>query len=79
MGEIVKFVTKSELERLRLIREARATYDSIFPPTHTSGRQSDERTDKNSSIGLKKLAPSQRDSDDGLLLAPRQPSMTTAV
>jgi hypothetical protein len=32
MGEIVGFVSKSERERLRLIREARAIYDSIFPP-----------------------------------------------
>lgn len=32
MGEIVRFVSKSELERARLIREARAIYDSIFPP-----------------------------------------------
>ena len=31
MGEIVKFVSKSERERVRLIREARAIYDSIFP------------------------------------------------
>jgi hypothetical protein len=33
MGEVVGFVSKSELERLRLIREARAIYDSIFPPS----------------------------------------------
>ena len=32
LGEIVRFVTKSERERARLIREARAIYDSIFPP-----------------------------------------------
>jgi hypothetical protein len=32
MGEVVQFVPKSERERLRLIREARAIYDSIFPP-----------------------------------------------
>ncbi|WP_314959673.1 hypothetical protein [Bradyrhizobium cosmicum] len=32
MSEIVQFVPKSELERARLIREARAIYDSIFPP-----------------------------------------------
>jgi len=32
MGEIVRFVSKSERERARLIREARAIYDSIFPP-----------------------------------------------
>jgi hypothetical protein len=31
MGEVVRFVSKSERERTRLIREARAIYDSIFP------------------------------------------------
>jgi hypothetical protein len=31
MGEIIRFVPKSERERARLIREARARYDSIFP------------------------------------------------
>jgi hypothetical protein len=30
MDEIVGFVSKSELERVRLIREAREIYDSIF-------------------------------------------------
>jgi hypothetical protein len=33
VGDIVRFVPKSELERARLIREARAIYDSIFPPS----------------------------------------------
>jgi len=32
MGEVIRFVSKSERERARLIREARAIYDSIFPP-----------------------------------------------
>ena len=32
MGEIIRVVPKSERERARLIREARATYDSVFPP-----------------------------------------------
>jgi hypothetical protein len=32
MGEIIRFVSKSERERARLIRKARAIYDSIFPP-----------------------------------------------
>jgi hypothetical protein len=31
MGEVVRFVPKSERERVRLIRMARAIYDSIFP------------------------------------------------
>ena len=32
MGEIIRFIPKSERERARLIREARAIYDSTFPP-----------------------------------------------
>jgi hypothetical protein len=32
MGEVIRFVSKSERERARLIREARALYDSVFPP-----------------------------------------------
>ena len=31
MGEIIRFVPKSERERGRLIREVRTIYDSIFP------------------------------------------------
>ena len=32
MGELVHFIPKSEREWARLIREARAIYNSIFPP-----------------------------------------------
>jgi hypothetical protein len=32
MCEVIRFVPKSERERARLIRVARAIYDSIFPP-----------------------------------------------
>ena len=32
MGEVIRFVPKSERERAGLIREARAIYDGIFPP-----------------------------------------------
>jgi hypothetical protein len=32
MGEVIRFVSRSERERARLIREARAIYDSVFPP-----------------------------------------------
>jgi hypothetical protein len=32
MGEVIRFIPKSARERARLIREARAIYDSIFPP-----------------------------------------------
>ena len=32
MGEVIQFIPKAERERLRLIREARAIYDSVFRP-----------------------------------------------
>jgi hypothetical protein len=31
MSKVVRLVTKSECERARLIREARALYESVFP------------------------------------------------
>jgi hypothetical protein len=31
MGDVVKFVSRSDLERARLVREARANYESVFP------------------------------------------------
>ena len=31
MGDVIQFVPKSELERVRLIQEARAIYERIFP------------------------------------------------
>ena len=42
MGEIIRFVPKSELERARLVREARAIYDSIFPPADPVSEQQDK-------------------------------------
>jgi hypothetical protein len=39
MGEVIRFIPKSERERARLIREARARYDSIFPPSDTVSRE----------------------------------------
>ena len=42
MGEVIRFVSKSERERARLIREARATYDSIFPPADPVSEQLDK-------------------------------------
>jgi len=40
MGEVIRFIPKSERERSRLIREARAIYNSIFPPADpASGQQ----------------------------------------
>jgi hypothetical protein len=40
MGEVIRFIPKSERERIRLIREARAIYDSIFPPARPVTEQS---------------------------------------
>ena len=53
MGEVIRFVPKSERERTRLIREARARYDSIFPPeqqdkapiSHTVSGENTRRND----------------------------------
>ncbi len=43
MGEIIRFVTKAELERAQLIREARANYDRVFPPADQSREQPDPK------------------------------------
>jgi hypothetical protein len=37
-----RFIPKSERERTRLIREARAIYDSVFQPTDPVSEQRDE-------------------------------------
>jgi len=44
MGEVIRFIPKAELERARLIREARAIYESIFPAAApvSEGRDSSE-------------------------------------
>jgi hypothetical protein len=42
MGEVIRFVPKSERERARLIREARAIYDTIFPPADPVSEQQDK-------------------------------------
>jgi hypothetical protein len=39
MGEVIRFIPKSERERTRLIREARAHYDSVFPPADPVSEQ----------------------------------------
>ena len=44
MAEIIQFVSKSERERVRLIREARAIYESIFPSTGAISEQQDNAT-----------------------------------
>jgi hypothetical protein len=44
MGQVIQFVSKSERERLRLIQEARAIYDSIFPPADPAGEPQGKAT-----------------------------------
>jgi hypothetical protein len=41
MGEVVRFISRSDRERLRLIREARAIYDSVFRPADPVDEQRD--------------------------------------
>lgn len=41
MGAVIPFISKAERERLRLIREARANYDSVFPPANPHNKQPD--------------------------------------
>jgi len=38
MGEVMRFIPKSERERIRLIQAARAIYDSVFPSAATKVR-----------------------------------------
>ncbi|MGV7216724.1 hypothetical protein [Bradyrhizobium sp. UFLA05-112] len=61
MGEIIRFVSKSERERARLIREARAIYDSIFPTADPFREQHDK-----ASIGHTVSGPKVHRSDGGL-------------
>jgi hypothetical protein len=42
MGEVIRFVSKSQRERARLIREARAMYESIFPPSDPPREQQEK-------------------------------------
>jgi hypothetical protein len=39
MGEVVQFIPKRDLDRARLIQEARAIYERIFPTEGPAGSQ----------------------------------------
>jgi len=41
MGEVIQFIPKTERERIRLIREARAIYDGVFPPSDSVNERRD--------------------------------------
>ena len=42
MGKVIRFTSKSERELIRQIREARAIYDSVFPPADPVNEQRDK-------------------------------------
>lgn len=42
MGNVIRFVPRSERERRRLIQEAHAIYDSIFPTADPVSEQQDK-------------------------------------
>ena len=46
MAEIIRFIPRSKRERARLIRAARAIYDSIFSPTDPVGEKRKQATCK---------------------------------
>jgi hypothetical protein len=50
MGEVIRFVPKSERERARLVREARAIYDGIFPPADPVSKKQNKAPD-NHAVG----------------------------
>ena len=67
MGQVIQFVSKSERERIRLIQEARAIYDSIFPPADPS-----ERTDPSEEPPrIAATEATSRDQDHRRALQPR--------
>ncbi|WP_167406823.1 hypothetical protein [Bradyrhizobium forestalis] len=51
MGEVIRFISRSERERTRLIQEARAIYDSIFPPADPAAEGQDKPTIGRTFIG----------------------------
>ncbi|QPF91384.1 hypothetical protein [Bradyrhizobium commune] len=51
MGQVIQFVSKSERERIRLIQEARAIYDSIFPSADPAGERHDKAATARSDAG----------------------------
>ena len=41
MGEVIAFVSRSELERNRLVQRARAIYESVFPSVDSTGKSAE--------------------------------------
>jgi hypothetical protein len=42
MGQVIQFISKAERERIRLIREARAMYDHVFPASDSVNEPRDK-------------------------------------
>jgi hypothetical protein len=51
MGKVIRFFPKSESERFRLIQEACAIYDSIFPPADPVSEQQDRAPESHTVSG----------------------------
>jgi hypothetical protein len=62
MGEVIRFTSKSERERARQIRVARAIYDRIFPPAHPVSEDQD-----NGPVGYTVSGANAHRSDGALL------------
>ena len=45
MGEVIRFVSREELERMRLSRVSRRRNSSILPPTASIGEPSDHKNE----------------------------------
>ena len=63
MGEVVQFIPRSERERARLIREARAIYDGIFPPADPLSERQNKASSNHSAGGANTYR------SDGVLLS----------
>jgi hypothetical protein len=57
MGDVIRFTQKSEIERASLIREARAIYDSIFPPCDAVSEHPDGRATQGTRPGASDPTP----------------------
>lgn len=45
MGEVIRFVTRAELERARLNREGRARNHNLLPPATSVSEQRNEKSE----------------------------------
>jgi hypothetical protein len=45
MGDVIRFVTRAELERMRLARQGRTRNSSILPPAASVGEPRDQKSE----------------------------------